>query len=200
MPTTSIAPHVVCVSGSLGTASRTNRIASWCADLAERAGARTTVFLGQDIEFPIYRPGDTAAEPEVKAFITALADADGVVLVSPTYHGTVSGLMKNALDYVNELATDERPFLDGRAAGCIAVGAGEQGAATTLATLRTVCHALRAWPTPLGVTISASGDGSDASSDLARERIALLMSQVLFLAKPSARRRHRDAVAVSEQA
>lgn len=187
------APHVVCVSGSLG-ASRSNRIALWCAEFAERSDARTTVFYGQDIEFPIYRPGDCAiGYPGVGAFLSALADADGVVFVSPTYHGTVSGLFKNALDYANELAGDVRPYLDGRAAGCVAVGAGEQGATTTIATLRTVCHALRAWPTPLAVTVAGSqvGNGDEVASEGTLERLALLMSQVLFLAKPSARRRQR---------
>ncbi|MBB5134391.1 hypothetical protein HNP84_004123 [Thermocatellispora tengchongensis] len=38
--------------------------------------------------------------------------------------------------------------------GCVAVARGDQGATTTLATLRTVAHALRGWPTPLGIALS----------------------------------------------
>ncbi|WP_459249991.1 NADPH-dependent FMN reductase [Streptomyces youssoufiensis] len=44
---------------------------------------------------------------------------------APTYHGTVSGVLKNALDYVNDLIGEPRPFLDGRSVGCVAVAAGD---------------------------------------------------------------------------
>ena len=44
-----------------------------------------------------------------------------VVIASPGYHGTVSGLVKNSLDYLEVLREDDRPYLDGRAVGVIAV-------------------------------------------------------------------------------
>ena len=40
------------------------------------------------------------------AMVTALRDADAVVVGSPGYHGGVSGLVKNALDYIEDLRTD----------------------------------------------------------------------------------------------
>jgi FMN reductase len=79
-----------------------------------------------------------------------------VVIASPGYHGTVSGLVKNALDYLEELRTDARPYLDGRPVGAIAVAKGWQAANGTLGTIRQVIHALRGWPTPLGLTINSA--------------------------------------------
>jgi FMN reductase len=87
--------------------------------------------------------------------VEVLREADGVVLVSPGYHGTVSGLVKNALDYVEDLRTDERPYLDGRAVGCVAAAQGWQAAVTTLTALRQIVHALRGWPTPLGAAVNS---------------------------------------------
>ena len=85
-----------------------------------------------------------------------MRSADAVVISSPGYHGTVSGLVKNALDYLEELRTDERPYLDGRPVGLIAVARGWQAAVSTLATLRQITHALRGWPAPFGLTVNSA--------------------------------------------
>ena len=92
-----------------------------------------------------------------------------MVLVSPGYHGTVSGLVKNALDYVEDLRDDVRPYLDGRAVGCVAAARGWQASVTTLTSLRGIVHALRGWPTPLGSAINSAhvmfGPDGDCSDD-----------------------------------
>ena len=64
--------------------------------------------------------------------------------------------MKNALDYLEELRRDRRPYLDGRPVGVLAVARGWQASVGTLGTLREVVHALRGWPTPLGLAINSS--------------------------------------------
>ena len=96
----------------------------------------------------------------------ALRSADGVIVASPGYHGGVSGLVKNALDYAEDLRRDERPYLDGRAFGCIGVAHGWQTSVGTMNQLRQFAHALRAWPTPLGSAINAQTSvlGRDAAS------------------------------------
>ncbi|MGH3936772.1 MAG: NADPH-dependent FMN reductase, partial [Pseudonocardiaceae bacterium] len=140
-------PHVVVLAGSLNPASRADRIAAWCAQRSVGLGATTSLFRGSDLEFPFYRPGVAECHATVRRYLDALRKADGVVLVSPTYHGTPSGLLKNALDYVNELADDADPYFDGRPIGCVSVAGGDQGAHSTLAVLRAIGHALRGWPT-----------------------------------------------------
>ncbi|MER6714556.1 MULTISPECIES: NAD(P)H-dependent oxidoreductase [unclassified Streptomyces] len=185
-------PHIVLLSGSLGTDSKTNRIAAWCARGYE-GKADTTLFTGTDLEFPFYRPQADGNMPGARRFLTALEHADGVVMVSPTYHGTTSGLLKNALDYINELAHAPQPYLDGRALGCVSVGLGEQGAASTLQTLRTIGHALRGWPTPMGVALSnsraAMDDHSGPADAQARAQLQVMLQQVLLMAQINAKRR-----------
>lgn len=186
-------PRVVCISGSLAPGARTTRIAARCAALASTLGAEATVVTGAELDFPFYRPGGQRPAA-VARFLSLLESADGVVLVSPTYHGTVSGLLKNALDYVNDLDSVPRPFLDGRPVGCVAVSAGTQGASSTLVTLRTIVHALRGWPTPLGV--AACGDaGFDADGEPAGalpSQLRELLAQVMTMASLHARRRQRQ--------
>ncbi|WP_232110158.1 NADPH-dependent FMN reductase [Streptomyces buecherae] len=195
MAMTSPRPKVVCVSGSLPPDSKTERLALWCATALGDLGAEVVLYRGADIEFPHYRMPPAERDKPVQRYLEDLKKADGVVLISPTYHGTVSGVLKNALDYVNDLIGEPRPFLDGRPVGCVAVAAGDQGATATLTTLRTIAHALRAWPTPLGVAATGPSAALDAEGGPADDRLAaqlqIMFGQVLTLAVPHARRRSR---------
>ncbi|GAA3499998.1 hypothetical protein GCM10019016_071030 [Streptomyces prasinosporus] len=175
------APHIVLISGSLRPGSTSDRVAQWCARQCAEQGASTRVFTGAEIEFPAYRPGLAGTHAAVTGFLSALRAADGVILVSPTYHATVSGLLKNALDYVNDI-DGPVPYLQGRAIGTVAVGSAAQGAVSTLATLRTIGHALRGWPTPVGAAVAAApepagGDGPGPDA----QRLAEMVAQVVWL-------------------
>ncbi|MGW1777068.1 FAD-dependent monooxygenase [Streptomyces sp. NPDC002104] len=179
------APHIVLISGSLRRGSTSDRVADWCAKRCTDQGATTRVFCGADIDFPAYRPGLGVAWPDVQDFLDELRRADGVVLVSPTYHGTISGLLKNAVDYVNDL-DGPTPYLEGRAIGCVAVGAGAQGAVSTLATLRTIGHAVRGWPTPVGVAVSEAPvdlPAGEAPSTPDGERLVQMVSQIMWMGR-----------------
>ena len=185
------APHVVFLSGTLRDGCKADRLAQWCAQQCGEVS--TTVFTGTELEFPFYRMPNGRRGAQIQDYLAELATADGIVLISPVYHGTVSGLLKNALDYVNDLADDRRPFLEGRPVGCVALAEGDQGAASTIATLRTIAHALRGWPTPLGVTLSRDlaalrPDGEPVQAQT-RRRLGIMLDQVLSLAWPNAGRR-----------
>jgi FMN reductase len=97
--------------------------------------------------------------------------ADGLIVATPGYHGGMSGLVKNALDYLQELAEDPSPYLHGKAVGCIVTSAGGQAGTTTLAALRSIVHALRGWPTPLGVVATSAELASDPSGRIADARV-----------------------------
>lgn len=188
-----VTPHVVLVSGSLRAESTSDRLARWCAERCAQRGASTRVFLGGELEFPFYRAAGER-DAKVRDFLDELVVSDGVVLVSPTYHGTVSGLLKNALDYVNDIRTP-KSYLDGRPIGCVAVGLGLTGASTTLGTLRTISHALRGWPTPMGVTVCGqrplAEDGAPADPQRAGQAVEMI-SHVLTMARLHARHRTAD--------
>lgn len=96
--------------------------------------------------------------------------ADGLLIASPGYHGTVSGMIKNALDYIADLHDEERVYLDGLPVGCIAVAHGWQAAVSTLHNLRVAVHALRGWPTPLGAALNTAQPG-DRRDGLPHRRV-----------------------------
>jgi FMN reductase len=125
---------------------------------ATAAGARTELFGGAFLAgLAIYNPHAPACGGETDRFIDAVRRADGLIVASPGYHGSISGLVKNALDGLEALRDDERPYLHGRAVGCIVAASGAQAAGSTLAALRSIVHALRGWPTPFGATLAGGG-------------------------------------------
>jgi FMN reductase len=135
----------------------------------------------------MYAPHELERTPKALELVKALRDADAVVVGSPGYHGAISGLVKNALDYIEDLREDPRVYLDNTPWGCISCAYGWQAAVSTLGQLRSIGHALRAWPTPLGVAINSADEIWDSQGRVAdatvRNQLDMLATQVLTFAR-----------------
>jgi FMN reductase len=140
-------------------------------EAAGQIGADTLLLCGSDLDLPAYAPGAEVLAQGARRILAEIRRADGIILGTPGYHGGISGLVKNALDYIEELKSDPRPYLEGRAVGCIVTAAGSQGATATLIALRSVVHALRGWPTPLGAAIVTANPIFDAAGNCLSPRI-----------------------------
>jgi FMN reductase len=150
---------VVGIGGSRRPGSSTERVIAAVLDRLEDRGACTKMYGGQALLFPHYEP-DAPLTQAAAEYIATVRAADAIVLGSPGYHGGVSGLVKNALDYLEELRDHAMPYLDGKAVGCVTTAYGWQAAVSTLSALRQTVHALRGWPTPYGIALNvASGLG-----------------------------------------
>ncbi|WP_429569406.1 NADPH-dependent FMN reductase [Paraburkholderia sp. JPY419] len=162
-------PLIVGIGGTTRAASSTERALAFALRGAEAAGAQTRLFGGSFLHsLPHYAPEQPARTDEQLELIDAVRRADAVIIATPGYHGGVSGLVKNALDTLEELRADERPYLDGRAVGCIVTAYGWQAAGSVLTSLRSIVHALRGWPTPFGAginTLETRFDSVDSCSD-----------------------------------
>ncbi len=187
-PETERQPFVVGLGGTLRADSSTERALRHCLDAVERRGGRTALFSGEQINLPMYNPQDPVRTPEAVALVEALRAADAVIVGSPGYHGAISGLVKNALDYVEDMRTDPTVYLDNKPWGCITCAYGWQAAVGTLGQLRGIGHALRAWPTPIGVAINSADKIWDDAGVLidtgVQGQLELLAVQVLTSAKP----------------
>jgi len=172
-------PLIVGIGGTMRTASSTDRALRVALEAAEKAGARIHMFDGAFLaKLPHFSPESRERSEEQRQLVDTVRKADGLIVASPGYHGGVSGLVKNALDLLEDLREDERPYLDGRAVGCIATAAGWQAAASTLAALRSIVHALRGWPTPLGAALNTSDKIFDAAGACTDEKVALQLATV----------------------
>lgn len=73
--------------------------------------------------------------------------ADGIILATPEYHGSFSGILKNAIDL---MGFEE---FEGKMLGLVGVSGGRMGAFDALNALRNVGRALHAWVLPQQVSI-----------------------------------------------
>jgi len=181
-------PLIVGIGGTVRTPSSSERVLIASLAAAEAAGARTKLFGGEILSrLPIYNPNDGAEPPERSALVEAVREADGIIVATPGYHGSLSGLIKNALDSLEPLRDDARPYLDGRAVGCIVVADGWQACGSALAALRGIVHALRGWPTPLGATLNSATQPFDDTGALKDQRdtwqVEMVAKQVVNFAQ-----------------
>ncbi len=168
-------PYIVAVGGTLRMQSTTAMAMRHVLDAAARQGARCILITGTALELPIYQPEYESRVDAARYLVGELAKADGIVIASPGYHGSISGLVKNALDYAEDLRNDERPYFSERPVGCIATAGGWPGAVNTLAALQDIVHALRGWPTPLGAAINSSEPVFSAAGVCCNTRVASML-------------------------
>lgn len=148
-------PLVVGIGGTIGSVASTERALKIALDAAGREGYRTRMFGGKDMaRLPLYDPRATERTPAELEFVEAVRGASALIIASPGYHGSISGVVKNALDLLEETAKDERPYLADLPVGLIATAYGWQATGSTIAALRSIVHALRGWPTPFAATIN----------------------------------------------
>lgn len=84
---------------------------------------------------------DYPAYPDVARMRKKVADADGLILVTPEYHGSISGVLKNALDL---MSADE---LSGKLVGLASVLGGQTNS-NALNHLRLILRWVHAWVLP----------------------------------------------------
>jgi FMN reductase len=151
-------PNIVGIGGTTRVRSSTELALNIALRAAENLGAQTTLFGGEfRMSLPMYaceQPARTAYQIDL---VDAIRKADGVIIASPSFHGGVSALVKNAIDLLEDTARDSRPYLDGMPVGLIVTAYGSQAIGTTLAAMRSIVHALRGWPTPLGGSLLCAG-------------------------------------------
>lgn len=148
-------PFIVGIGGTTRQDSYGERMVRAVLAECEAMGAETQMFPGNELaHFPHYSTERSERTETEETYIEAVRRCDGLVIGSPGYHGSVSGLVKNAIDVLQDLYEDERPYLDGRAVGLVVVAAGWQACGVTLQALRAIVHALRGWPTPMGITVN----------------------------------------------
>ncbi len=112
---------------------------------------------------------------------TEVKQAEGVILGTPEYHGSFSGVLKNALDL---MGFDE---FEGKMIGLVGVSGGRMGAFDALNSLRNIGRALHAWVIPEQTSVPEawkvfSEDGKIADAQL-EERLKEIGRQVARFAR-----------------
>ena len=150
-------PFVIGIGGTPRAGSSTERALGLALRGVEAAGGRTRLFGGEFLErLPHFNPGPDGPSPEQAELVEAVRAADGIIVATPGYHGSLSGVVKNALDTLELTARDARPYFHGLPVGVIVTAAGPQAGGATLMAVRGIIHAMRGWPTPFGAALNAT--------------------------------------------
>jgi FMN reductase len=163
--------RVVGVGGTLREGSSSLGALRRALSAAEEAGAEVELLDLRELGLPMYEPGKALDDfgPEVRRFVEAVREADALILSTAAYHGTLAGVTKNALDFVQFLRRDERPYLEGRVVGLISTAGGDRAAANTTDALVHVVHALRGVVAPQMVTIGGARRQADNEGNITDE-------------------------------
>lgn len=179
--------RIVALGGTVNENSSTEMALRYAARHAEAQGAEVSVFGGSYLRDLPHYGGPGHAKGDAAELIEAVREADGLLIAAPGYHGTISGVVKNALDFMEDLSSDRRPYLHARAVGLIASAGGEQASMGTLTTMRAIIHALRGWPTPMGATILGRpemfSDEGECLDEKAKAQLELVGEQVVMGAR-----------------
>ena len=142
---------VLGVSGSLRGASCSALAVRMALEAAQDHGAEVRLLDLREIDLPLFRPGhDFAAFAEIRR---PVHEADALILATPDYHGSMSGAMKNFLDYFHiEFA--------GKLFGYIC--ASHEKGLTAMDQMRTAIRQCYGWSLPYGVSLTG-GDEDEAA-------------------------------------
>jgi FMN reductase len=129
-------------------------------------GAEVEILDLRSLQLPFCDGGDDYPDyPDVEKLRTAVGAADGLILVTPEYHGSVSGVLKNALDL---MGFDE---FTGKVVGLISI-LGGQSNSNALNDLRVIMRWVHAWVIPEQVAIGQAWKAFGSEGKLLDETLS----------------------------
>jgi FMN reductase len=151
------------LGGSLRRGSVTTLALRIALEGAEETGLSTHLLDLATLPLPLFNGTYSLEEytPEgreaILILLNAVRGAQGFIFASPTYHNTISGSLKNALDYIELLKDDHPPRLEGKVVGLMSVQLGVSGTGNhTITTMLLAARAMRAWVAPTMVAVPDS--------------------------------------------
>ena len=149
--------NVVAICGSLRDGSTTHAALSVALAGAEDEGAEVELIDLRDYQLIFH--STAAEESDASKLKEKVRRAHGILLGTPEYHGSFSGVLKYVLDL---MGYDE---FENKVVGLIGVSGGRMGAVNALSMLRTVGASLRAWVVPTTVSIPHASEAFDENGD-----------------------------------
>jgi chromate reductase len=136
-------PKILAFAGSTRSGSYNKMLAKLAAEAARKSGADVTLLDLRDLALPLY-DGDLESQyglPEGALRLKQLMkEADGFIVAAPEYNSSITGVMKNAIDWASRPAPNEKPlepFAD-KVALLLAASPGAFGGIRGLPTVRLI--------------------------------------------------------------
>ncbi len=180
------APKILAFAGSTRTESFNKRLAAIAAEGAREAGAEVSLIDLRDFPMPLY-DGDLEDESglpdNAKKLKALLVACDGFIVASPEYNSSITGVLKNAIDWASRTETDAEQALAGfrgKVAAICSASPGGLGGMRGLVTLRSILGNIGVIVLPDQVAISSASTAFDEAGQL---KDALKQSSVKALGR-----------------
>ncbi len=135
-------PKILVFAGSTRSGSYNKMLSKCAAEALRAAGADVTWLDLRDLALPVY-DGDLEEEKGLpdgaKKFKAALQASDGFLISSPEYNSSITGALKNAIDWASRTESDDEPGLvafRGKVAALVSASPGALGGLRALVVLR----------------------------------------------------------------
>lgn len=163
---------VVGIPGSLREGSHTRMVVDLALEGAAEVGARVEAIDLRQLRLPFVEEDGAEESAPVQQLRARVRAAQGIVLGTPEYHGSFSGVLKNALDL---MGFEE---FEGKMLGLVGVSGGALGATAALNELRGVGRTLHAWVVPEQAGVPAAHRAFTADGRLEDARLAERVREV----------------------
>ena len=157
---------IVGINGSLRPGSYSAMALEVAISRVQGLGVETEIIDLRKLSLPFCNGGDDYSDyPDVAKMQQTVKSAAGLILATPEYHGSVSGVMKNALDL---MSFEE---LSGKVAGLISV-LGGQSNSNALNDLRIILRWVHAWVIPEQISLGQAWKVFNEEGEILDEKLS----------------------------
>jgi FMN reductase len=162
---------IVGIGGSLRPDSSSYQALAVAIQRVQALGAEAKILDLRQMNLPFCSGGDDYPDyPDVVRLREAVQEADALILATPEYHGSISGVLKNTLD----LMSFEQ--LSNKVTGLISV-LGGQANSNALNDLRVIMRWVHGWVIPEQIAIGQSWKAFDKDGKLLDEKLSQRFDQ-----------------------
>lgn len=166
---------VLGIAGSLREDSYACMLLNQALRLVEKSGVEVELLDLRQLDLPFCIGGtEHPQHTGVKALRKAVQSSRGLILVTPEYHGSLSGVLKNALDLLH---TSD---VEGKVVATVGILGGAVGYGATN-TLSHICRNLRAWVVPRDLQVLYADRAFDENGELNDPLLTKRLEEVVAL-------------------
>ncbi|KAA2242881.1 NAD(P)H-dependent oxidoreductase [Chitinophaga agrisoli] len=146
--------NVLIFNGSMDDrpVSTAGKLVGYFEDQFRQKGFTPQVFSPAKADIPFFDPAKNETPASVKAMCEMFCNAELQVWLTPLYHGSMTGVMKNCLDWLELTSRHGRPYLTGKVVALVCWAGGTQ-AMQGINAMDAVAKALRAWVLPFSIPV-----------------------------------------------
>ncbi|OMH33987.1 NADPH-dependent FMN reductase [Motiliproteus sp. MSK22-1] len=164
-------PKVIVLAGSLRKGSYNRTLVRIAGQGAQASGAQIVNIDLADYEIPLFSEEIEAIEGApagVKDLKRLFRDAQGILLASPEYNGSISGVLKNAIDWISrpDPDADGVSAFSGKIVGLMSASPGGLGGLRGLNHVRDIFTALGSYILPSQVAVAEAYKAFDEDGNL----------------------------------